>query len=615
MNEIISNKLKSLPTTPGVYEMKDNLGKIIYVGKAINLKRRVSSYFKGKRNKQIKVLTMVENIADFDYILTKSNADAFALENNLIKKYMPFYNILLKDSKTYPYIKIDMKCDFPRLEIARKVKDDGAKYFGPYTIGINASTIIGVANRAFSLRTCGYNFSVNKPLNRECINYSMGLCPAPCVNKISKEDYSRKIDSAIDFLNGDNENIEKIIRSKMQENVEKQNFEEAIKQREELKVVDKLKEKVFTELTNMFNADIFAYYSDGILSAVAMGVVRNGKMLGVNTSSVNDLAKDESDILEEYIVSYYKMGNLLPKTILLDNELNNITDLKEFLEREYHIEVDFVIPQKGDKKRIVDMVKANARQHLVKSLAVNKVNYNRTIGAEKQLQELLNLKNEPKRMECYDISHISGTYKVGSMVVFINGEPNKKHYRKFKIKTVEGNNDFASLKEVLTRRLKELNNDESNDESFKSVPNLIVIDGGKGQLSSVMEVFNEYAGIYKDKIEVVSLAKKLEEVYEPNNHEPYRLSYESQALKLLQRIRDEAHRFAITFHRETRTKNMTKDDLDKIKGVGKVKKQNLINAFKTIDNIKRASLNELCTVKGIYPILAKTILDELNKTK
>ena len=591
MNDKVKNKLDNITTSPGVYLMKDVTGKIIYVGKAKNLKNRVSQYFSNSE-KQIKVASMVSNIDDFDYLICQSEYDALALESNLIKKYMPYYNILLKDSKAYPYIKVNTKIDFPILEVARKVENDGSKYFGPFIGKFRAYDLIKIIITAFGIRECKRKIVIGKT-ERPCIRYEMGLCDAPCNNKISASEYGKKIKDAIRFLNGDDDLIIKQLNSKMEECIKAENFERAIVYRDYLSKVKNVDSQIVTQLTKTADIDIFAISDDGNKCSIAVGVVRNGKVLGVESNTVSGI---DEDSLGSYILQYYK-DNYIPKEIVLEKDISE--DTKKLLATYTSHSIKFIIPERGVRRDLLKMVHKNAYQHFIKTSDSETLNYERTMGAIKNLQSSLHLKKLPRRIECYDISHISGVYKVASMVVFIDGKPAKQMYRKFKIKEVEGNNDFASLQETLRRRLLELRSSEKSDESFKQVPDLMIIDGGKGQLSSVMEIFENYAGEFKDKIEVVSLAKRIEEVFVPNNQTSIIIGKDRQELKLIQRVRDEAHRFAITFHRQLRGKGMVISELDEIEGIGKVKKKELLKHFTSIEKLRNATIEELSNIKAL----------------
>ena len=537
---LIKEKLKSLPKTSGVYIMKDAHGQIIYIGKAKNLKNRVSQYFM-KTQKQFKVQAMVEKIADFDYFLTPTEIDALALESNLIKKHQPFYNILLKDGKAFPYIKINVKEDFPRLEVVRRVKNDGSRYFGPYISGINVYEIVDLINYVFPIRKCNLKIN-NKCQNRECLNFSLGLCSAPCTNRIDRENYKIYIDEIVDFLNGNDALIEKKLQEKMQIQVETENFENAIETREKIKMLEKLKNKSVASLPKDIALDAFTLASSTQGDAICVMNIRSGKVLGINCYYAPNGA-DNENALSSFIVQYYNQNIEPPKEILTSPAIHDAESISKVLNK--NINIHFA--QKGIKKKIVDMATSNATEFLFKQSSLEERKRTNILNALESLKEKLSLSKLPKRMECYDISHLFGEESVGSMVVFENGIPKKKDYRKFKIKTVEGINDFASIKEVLTRRLNRLN---EKSGSFSSVPDLIVIDGGKGQLSSAIEAFKENGF----SCDVVALAEKFDEVFVPNSSYPVMLERGSPELTMLQRLRDEAHRFAITFHKSRKEK-------------------------------------------------------------
>lgn len=536
----ILEKIKTLPKTSGVYIMKDDLGQIIYIGKAKNLKNRVSQYFL-KNQTHNKVRAMVEKVHDFDYFLTPSEIDALALESNLIKEHQPFYNILLKDGKAFPYIKIDTKSDFPRVEIVRRIKNDGSKYFGPYISGISIHDVVDIINYVFPIRKCKLNIG-KATVSRECLNYSLGLCSAPCTGKISKEDYSKIIGEVIDFLNGNDNLVETKLEERMKNQIEVENFEDAIETREKLKMVQKLKEKSVASLPKDISLDAFAQVSTSYGDAICVLTLRNGKVLGVNCFYAPEGA-DNEDALSSFIVQYYSGNITPPKEIITSKEIENTDDICKILGK--NITIHHAI--KGVKNKIIDMAKDNAVEFLQKKSNLEERKRHNIFFALETLQKILNLSKLPNRMECYDISHLFGEESVASMVVFENGMPKKKEYRKFKIKTVAGIDDFASMYEVLTRRIKRY---QENDESFNKMPDLIVIDGGKGQLSSAVQALKDN----NFHCDIISLAKKFEEVYTPNSNIPVMLKRGSPELTMLQRIRDEAHRFAITFHRTRRDK-------------------------------------------------------------
>lgn len=569
---------------------------ILYVGKARNLKKRVTQYFGSPVGKTDKVLIMVSKIADFEYIITRNEIEALVLENNLIKKHQPPYNILLKDDKSYPFIKINTKQAYPKVEVVRKLKNDGAKYFGPYMQGITSKEIVDLIYSAFPLRSCSIDMSKPPKGHRPCLNYHIGRCKAPCMGYETPEQYAETIAKVVAFLQGNDKSVANILTRKMQEASEQTEYEIALMYKQKLAVLDKLIRRQVTALPKDFDLDVFAIASNGLNVVVSTLFVRAGKLVGSDKQVVDSLSLTEQDSLSNYIMRYYDGVPYIPQEVITSVELEDADVLAEYLGEKKGKKVNVITPHQGVRKQLVDMAMSNACDYLDKSLSLKERQDNMTVGAMIQLQEFLKLSRMPIRMECYDISHISGTNKVGSMVVFINGQPAKSHYRKFHIKTVEGNNDFESLKEVLRRRISRLLDEQEKDESFSSKPDLIIIDGGKGQLSSVMQEV-EKSGL--SGVEIVGLAKSEEEIFFPYQSQSVLLPRNSYALKLVQRIRDEAHRFAITFHRNERKRTQTKSRLTDVAGVGEVKQKRLIEAFKTMDNIRNASVEDLLLVKGM----------------
>ena len=601
---MLEDKLRLLPENPGVYIMSDKDGTVIYVGKAKNLKNRVRQYFFNSV-KTDKVMAMVENVADFHYIITKSEIDALSLENNLIKKYKPKYNILLKDDKTYPYLRVNLKEDFPTFTVTRRLKKDGSKYFGPFMGGVSVKEVLELLQTTFSIRPCHIAVGGEKKL-KPCLNYHIKRCLAPCAGLVSKEEYRANVEKALDFLNGNDRETEKILREKMEIAAEKQEFELAMSYRDKLKGLEKIWLKRITSLNSFLSADIIAYETDNIHSAISVLVVRGGRMSGGKNFAVTDAALSEAEALGEFMMRYYKQGVSLPAEILLAGEADTALFEKYFREK-LGASVSVLVPKQGVRKQLCDMAALNAKDYLSKNIEKIRHKEDMTVSACKRLQRVLNLSHYPHRMECYDISHISGVDKVGSMTVFTDGEADRSQYRRFKIRTVEGNNDFACLQEVLKRRLQKLGTGE--EERFPK-PDLVIIDGGKGQLSSVKEIFDE---MHIEGIDLISLAKREEEIFTLFSHEPVVLEKSDYCLRMLQRIRDEAHRFAITFNRDLRNKRTLSSLLSEIPGVGKVRRQLLMEKFKDISGIMAASEDELKTVEGIGDKQAREIWEFFHK--
>ena len=594
MNEL-QEKLKLLPENPGVYIMLDKDGVVIYVGKARVLKNRVRQYFHSSAKPE-KVAAMVENIADFYYVITPTEIDALALENNLIKKYKPKYNILLKDDKTYPYIKVYTKEEFPHIAVTRKINKDG-KYFGPFMGGVRCGDLIDIISSVYNIRTCQTAIST-KP-KKPCLAYHLHRCHAPCAHLCNKEDYAERVKKALAFLDGDYEDAEEILREKMLRFAENEEFELAMDYRQKLQMLSKLKLKRLTSLNRALNADIIALKTNYLYSAVNILVTRSGIMQGSSNYALEDCSFTETDALTAFIIQYYS-NHELPEEIIVQDFCEKEL-LENYFREKYGKKVEIIRAKLGVKRQLLDMAEKNAAEYLSK--AIDKIQHKNdmTKNACVRLQEILGLKKYPKRMECYDISNISGVDKVGSMVVFIDGEADKNSYRRFKIKTVEGANDYASHQEMMRRRLAKLGTDE--EERFPK-PDLIIIDGGKGQLSAIKEVFDEFA--IRD-IELISLAEREEEIFTLFNEESIKLNHRDYALKMLQRIRDEAHRFAITYFRSLHSKRNLASVLEEIDGVGKKKRKALMEKFGTIDKIMSASEEALCNVEGVGAELAKKI--------
>ena len=575
----LEQKLKDLPHKSGVYIMYNEARQILYIGKARDLFKRVHQYFGNKANRTVKVIKLVEKIVDLDYIITSNEVEALVLENNLIKKHKPPYNILLKDDKSYPFIKIDVKKPFPRVEVVRKLKNDGAKYFGPYMQGISTQDILGLINSAFCVRSCKTDLTSVSKNHRPCLNYHIKRCSAPCAGLISREEYDATIKEIISFLQGNDKKIAEVLTSKMKEASDREEYELALMYKQKLQVL----------------TDVFAVASNGLNTVAAVIFVRGGKIVGGDKQIVDGVSLDESSALSNFILRFYDMTGYIASEVVTSIQIEDSDVLGEYLSERAGKKINVIYPHQGVRRQLADMALGNAQDYLEKSISLHERKENMTMGGVIQLAEYLHLSKLPVRMECYDISHISGTNKVASMVVFIDGAPERSHYRKFKIETVEGNDDFACLRETLRRRLADIK-DRASDVSFSSRPDLIIIDGGKGQLSSVMD---EVADCDTQGINFISLAKREEEVFLPGQSAPVILPRDSYALKLLQRIRDEAHRFAITFHRNLRKKSQTRSTLLSIDGVGEKRVKVLFEAFRTLDNIKKASVDEMTAIKGM----------------
>ncbi len=597
-------KLKDVPDNPGVYMMLDESGEIIYVGKAKNLKKRLRQYFVDSV-KTVKVMAMLDHVTDFRYIICASEVDALVTENNLIKKHTPQYNILLKDDKSYPFVRIDLKQSYPTIDLVRTLKNDGAKYFGPYMQSVNIKDIFDLIHTAFPVRDCHRDLS--KP-SRPCLNAHLGKCIAPCTGRVSEEEYAKEIAKVINFLKGNDREVEKVLIEKMMKFAKEENFEVAQRYKEKLAVLDKIVRKQVSALPKDFNLDVFALESNGVFTAVNMLVVRGGKLVG----GENKVWSGAEEDLSSYLYQFYKITPPVADEIVTDGVVNGDA-LAEGVSAFAGRKVLVLEPKQGVRKQLLDLAHTNALDALEKHGTVEERKELRTMGAVKQLAELLGLKTLPNRIEAYDISHVSGVDKVSSMVVFEGGEPKKSHYRKFKIKTVEGNNDFACMRETLLRRLERLNSPDETDESFSTPPDLILIDGGKGQLAYAIDALKE-AG--RTELEILSLAKREEEVFLGSApKESILLPRDSVALYLLQRVRDEAHRFAITFHRNLHSKRMVESELREIEGIGPKKATALLKKFGSVENVRNATAEEIAETDGFSVDSAEKLLRALKTPK
>ncbi len=594
----IQTKLKNLPDEPGVYIMYDANGNILYVGKAKVLKNRVRQYFHASTKKSEKVLAMLSHVTDFNYIITASEADALSLENTLIKKHTPPYNILLKDDKQYPYIKVDLSADFPKFIPTRKLARDKYKYFGPITQG-GIKSFTDILSSVFPTVTCNFNFNKLPRNFRPCLNYHIGRCTAPCAGKISKEDYRKIINRAVSFLSGDDMEVKRTLIEKMQACSDKMQYEQALTYKRYLELIDKISQQRIVVLNKFVDYDMFAAASNGQNCVVNHTMIRGGKVVFSENNAVSDAGIDEAQTLSSFLAEYcdiVKLSGELYTNLPLPDE----SELAALISEKTGQKTQINCPQKQDKKRLVDMAYRNAVEYLTKSQTSIDKKFNTTHGAVLQLGELLKLKTLPKRVECYDISNVQGVDKVASMVVFTNGQKDASQYRRFRIKTVEGANDFASMKEVLTRRFERM---KENDGVFGKTPDLIVVDGGLGQLDYARQAMEE-AGVI---VQLVSLAKREELVYTLNGREPIFLPRNSYALNLLINIRDESHRFAITYFRKLHNKNSIKSVLQDVEGIGEKRRIELHRHFKSMDKLREATIEEIASVKGMSRSVAERL--------
>lgn len=617
VNESIRNTLATLPKKPGCYLMKDANDKIIYVGKAINLRNRVKSYFVNDAGHTEKTRQLVKHIDHIEWIVVESELEAFILEMNLIKRYKPHYNIQLKDDKRYPYIKISYQDPYPKVTVTRRMIHDGSRYFGPYTSVWAVRQTLDMLRKVFPYYTCDRELTGADP--RACLYYDIKLCSGPCIGAITQEEYHSMMESLGDFLEGKSDEIIKKLQQEMKEASDKMLFERAAMLRDQIQAAARVVEKQKIVSSEDIDLDVIAIARAEDQSCVQMFFVRSGKLIGQEYFVLEGTADEkDSEVLEAFIRQYYDQAATVPPQMLLPTDLEETKIIHQWLrQKRGGKKIEIKVPHTGASKDLVNMAAENAIETL-KALKTQWTNdTSKQNEALAELQNALGLPQAPNRMECYDISNTQGTNSVGSMVVFLQGVPAKSHYRRFNIKTVEGPNDFESMTEVLTRRIKRWESSKEKnaetggkaDESFAMLPDLIIMDGGKGQLGRAVEVLEEHG--LTDKVHVVGLAKREEELFLPHQSESILLPRHSQGLYMVQRIRDEAHRFAITAHRNRRTKAGLASQLEKIPGIGPVKRKALLKKFGDLDGIANASIEELCLVKGIDPGLAQTIHDHL----
>ena len=595
MTDIVAEKLKLLPDSPGVYIMKDDHGKIIYVGKAIVLKNRVRQYFQSSRNHTPKVRAMVSHIADFETIMTANEVESLILEANLIKKHRPRYNIRLKDDKSYPYVKVTVQEEFPRVFITRRVLRDGARYFGPYTNVTALRDSLKLLRRLFPLRTC------RTMPQRPCLEYHIKRCLAPCVGKVGEEDYRAMIRAALLFLEGRTDDVERELEQRMHAAAEAYHFETAARLRDQLSAVRTAAERQ-NIVTGAGDQDAIGMARSAAGVCVQIFFIRSGKMIGREHFLLRGSEEEtNADILRAFLEQYYNQATFVPREVLLPQDIDDAAraTIESWLAaRKGGGKVALLSPQRGTKHDIVQMATGNAEKFLSDEETRRSLMDEQTLGAVEELGRYLGLKHLPRRMECFDISHNQGQETVASMVVFEDGAPKKSDYRRFKIRSTEGKpDDFLSMREVTTRRYVGL--------AEEKLPDLIIIDGGKGQLSSALEIIRHAAG-HKD-VPVVGLAKQFELVFTEGNPDPVELPRRSQALYLIQRIRDEAHRFAITFHRKLRGKRNLVSVLDHIVGIGPKRRQSLRAHFGSLEKIKEASVEELAAAPGMNRTSAEAV--------
>lgn len=598
-SEELLEKVSHLPTTPGVYLWRDQYNRIIYVGKAVNLRNRVRSYVRQDANRAPKVAAMMKRAVDVETIQTKTEMEALILENTLIKEHHPKYNIRLRDDKTYPYVKVSVQEEYPRVYMTRRLERDGAKYFGPFTDVTAVHVVLKLLRQYYPLRTCK-----SMKVERPCLQYHMHYCEAPCFNKVSKEAYGKYVDDIIQLFEGKPIPLLKELKEKMELASEELRFEDAVRYRDQLKHIEKLQEKQ-RMVTQRGDLDVLGIAVDGQLACVQLLFIRNGRLLGRENYFVQNEGDTEEVIMTEFIKQYYCGTTFIPKELLLPLESDEQVLFGEWLSTLKGQQVDIVVPQRGYKKDMIKMAHENAAAFLEERRRQWQHQLDKTSGAVKKLAEILDLPRLPERMECFDISHTQGSETVASMVVFEGGKPAKKEYRRFKLKTTQGKpDDFKSMAEIMERRY--------GKETEWPMPDLIIIDGGKGQLNAALPLIRS-VGV--TDVPVISLAKRIEEVFVEGQSESIILSHHSPELQLLQQIRDEAHRFAITYHRKLRGKRNLESILDHIEGIGPKRRKALWNHFNSLEDMKKASIEELAEVDSMNYKTAETLYNFFRMSK
>lgn len=619
MNDRLQHQLANLPDRPGCYQFKAADGSVLYVGKAESLRNRVRSYFQESATHHPRIRLMVSRVEDLEIIVTDSAVEALLLECTLIKRHKPHYNVRLRDDKTYPYIALTMNEPFPRPIIVRRVKRDGNRYFGPYTSSWAMRQALRVIKAVFKLRGCARKIAVGDQ-QKLCLDYHLGLCSGPCASMIEQVDYLRAVEEVTQFLEGKGDAALRKLRAEMEAAAEVLNFEAAARLRDQINAIERVNERQKVLSTDQDNQDVVALVSDGVQTCACVMQVRGGKLLGQECIFLDGAHPDEmSEATRQFVEQYYQRRAAgavgtggFPRQVLLGYEVADrnvletwLTERRDAAGKRERFKIEVLAPQRGEKRRLVELAEANARQHLEERKSRNAADQAKAEEALMELQEALELDTVPYRLECYDISNTMGQESVAAMVVFEGGQPKKSDYRKFKIKTVQGPNDFASMQEVLRRRLQR---GVDGDSRFGELPDLIVIDGGKGQLNAALEVEREL-GV---EIATVGLAKQLEEVFMPGRRDSLLLPRNSQALFLLQRIRDEAHRFGLTYHRKLRGQKAIRSSLDDIPGIGAKRRQSLLQHFGSVDKMKQATVEDLVHAPGMNRPAAEKVYQALH---
>ena len=599
MQNLLSDKLNSASTEPGVYLMKDHRGQIIYVGKAANLKKRLASYFARTSHPDLKTGVLVKKIVDFETIITASEKEALLLESTLIKRHKPRYNVILKDDKRYPSIRIDVNSNYPCLQIVRKPKDDHAVYFGPFSSPGAANHTIKLINKTFKLRKCGPG--PLRPRSRPCLNFQMGLCLAPCRYDVDKQEYGEIVNEVRMFLSGQIHELVKKLKDEMHTAAQAEEFENAAKLRDKIWALEKTVEKQIAVTTDFVDRDVIGVARNEILALVVVLLIRKGFLQGVREYTFKDEISSDFEIADAFVKQYYQQADYIPKEILLPIKLSDIAIYKEWLSGSKGSKVRMHVPKRGDKVRLITMARTNAESRLKKMADDLSARSDLLNG----LRKISGLQRLPHRIECFDNSGMMGQNLVAGMVVYIDGKPEKKYFRRYTIKTVDLQDDYACMKEALERRFKKTNHKNA-------LPDLLIVDGGKGQLNIAMDVLKKLN--LENAFDVIGIAKKdiaknepRDKIYKPGRVNPVNFGKNMEVLYFLQRIRDEAHRFAISFHRQRRSKTALHSRLDSIPGIGKKRKAALLRKFSSIKKLSEASVDDIAGIAGMNRKAAESV--------
>jgi len=613
----LKEQLSSIPAKPGVYLLKDESGKVIYVGKAVNLRSRVRSYFHASANHSPKTHYLRQEIADLDFIVTASEVEALILECNLIKKYQPRYNVRLKDDKRYPYIKITWQEPYPRIYTVRQMQNDGAKYYGPFTATWAVSQTLDLLRKIFPYLTCKREITGQD--RRPCLYYHISRCPGPCIGAVSQEEYRAQVSQICRFLEGKAEEIIDDLRTQMLAASERLEFERAAALRDQIVALERVIERQRIVSSDLRDEDVIALARQDGDACVQVFFIRRGKLIGREYFVLEGTAdEDDRQIMTSFVKQFYNKAAYVPPEILLQSEIDEAAIIQSWLRSKRGTGVTLKVPRRGQKKDLVQMAAENAAETLAHLRAQWLLDEGKSVEALTELQKHLELARPPARIECYDISNIQGQAATGSMVVFVKGMPRKSDYRRFQIRSVKGADDYAMMQEVLRRRLRRATSSpelqaerkgSTHEEAWAILPDLIVIDGGKGQLNAALEVLDEYG--LREAVSVVGLAKEREEIFVPGHPDPILLPRGSRGLSLMQHIRDEAHRFALQYHRHLREKKTLLSTLEEIPGIGPRRRQALLKHFGSLESIREATVEELMAVPGMSRRAAEQVKEYL----